>query len=223
MKHVLLAIRTESKFVLNADIKECFDRIDHEELLKRCGYGGKVQKQIRAWLKAGAMQNLKMEPTERGTPQGGVISPLLANIALDGFQKQLEKWCIKNEIYRNDKKLKKRERIRAVHYNRYADDIRIFCHDLKALEKITNELSGFLEKRGLKLNLDKTKITHTLLTMDEPAGTEYLGFKIKHFKSKYRSYSSGNKHNNIKIDHGIKLRIYPSNKKIVDHHRNIRY
>ena len=79
------AIRYKTKFVLDADIAKCFDRIDHEALLRKLKTSATIRRQVRSWLKAGVMDSKQLFPTSEGTPQGGVISPLLANIALHGM------------------------------------------------------------------------------------------------------------------------------------------
>jgi len=76
--------------VLDADISKCFDRIDHEALLKKLNTSPTIRRQIRAWLKAGVMDGKQLFETSEGTPQGGVISPLLANIALHGMENRIK-------------------------------------------------------------------------------------------------------------------------------------
>ena len=80
------ALRYKAKFVLDADISGCFDAINQEELLKKLKTFPQMRQIIKAWLKAGVIDNDVFTPTEAGTPQGGVISPLLANIALHGME-----------------------------------------------------------------------------------------------------------------------------------------
>lgn len=87
------AIRFKAKYVLDADIAKCFDRIDHKALLNKLNTFPTIRRQIRAWLKAGVMDNLQYFDTSEGTPQGSVISPLLANIALHGME-----WRIKDYL-----------------------------------------------------------------------------------------------------------------------------
>jgi RNA-directed DNA polymerase len=72
---IFLGVRYKAKFVLDADIKGCFDDIDHEALLKKLNTYPKLTRLTRGWLKAGVMEGLEFTPTERGTPQGGVITP----------------------------------------------------------------------------------------------------------------------------------------------------
>jgi RNA-directed DNA polymerase len=80
------AVSQKSKYVLDADISKCFDRINHDVLLSKLNTYPTLRRQIRAWLKAGVMDGNKLFPTDEGTPQGGVISPLLANVALHGIE-----------------------------------------------------------------------------------------------------------------------------------------
>ena len=76
-------IRLKSKYVLDADIKGCFDNIDHQALLGKLHTYPAMRRLVKGWLKAGVMEALELSPTKAGTPQGGVVSPLLANIAHD--------------------------------------------------------------------------------------------------------------------------------------------
>ncbi len=75
--------------MLDADIAKCFDRIDHEALLNKLKTSPTIRRQVRSWLKAGVMDGKQLFPTSEGTPQGGVISPLLANIALHGMEERI--------------------------------------------------------------------------------------------------------------------------------------
>jgi RNA-directed DNA polymerase len=87
---IFQAICLQSKYVLDADIAQCFDRIDHQALLDKLDTFPVLRRAVRAWLKAGIMEGEELFPTEhRGTPQGGVISPLLANIALHGLEQAI--------------------------------------------------------------------------------------------------------------------------------------
>lgn len=79
-------IRLKPKYALDADIEQCFDRIDHQALVAKLNSLPGINRQVRGWLKAGILENGEVFPSERGTPQGGVISPLLANIALHGLE-----------------------------------------------------------------------------------------------------------------------------------------
>jgi RNA-directed DNA polymerase len=95
---IYTTINQKPKFVLDADIAKCFDRINHTALLKKLHTYPTLRRVIKAWLKAGVMDGGKLFPTEEGTPQGGVVSPLLANIALHGLEtaiKQAFPWTKK--------------------------------------------------------------------------------------------------------------------------------
>lgn len=84
-------INLKAKYVLDADIAKCFDRIDHQALLAKLNTFPRLRRQIKAWLKAGVMEGVDFTPTETGTPQGGVVSPLLMNIALHGMERLVNK------------------------------------------------------------------------------------------------------------------------------------
>jgi len=88
---IFLAIRYKPKFVLDADIKGCFDNINHEALLKKLHTYTNLRHAIKGWLRAAVMEGIDFTPTKQGTPQGGVISPLLANIALHGLEEAITK------------------------------------------------------------------------------------------------------------------------------------
>ena len=94
---LFLLLRGKSRYVLDADIQKCFDRIDHEKLIQKLSSFDLMENQIKAWLKADIMVGYLNKPEEtfqstEGTPQGGIISPLLANIALHGLENYIKKW-----------------------------------------------------------------------------------------------------------------------------------
>ena len=123
--HIQLSINSKAKYVLDADISKCFDRINHSKLLDKLNLQGKVRQQIKAWLSAGVMDQRVFEETEFGTPQGGVISPLLANIALDGLEAVLKQYATTlNLKYPSGSNMSKRDKITSLNYIRYADDVR---------------------------------------------------------------------------------------------------
>ena len=99
-------LREKPKYVLDADISKCFDKIDHNALLNKLEYKGKVIQQIKAWLKSGVIDNNTFLETEEGTPQGGVISPLLANIALHGLENHLNEFAKTIDMRRPDGRVK---------------------------------------------------------------------------------------------------------------------
>src|SRR5215831_6871597 len=122
-----------------------------------------MRQAIRAWLKAGRLEGQEFSPSEEGTPQGGVISPLLANIALHGMETELSK------IGRTT-----REKPLLV---RYADDFMILHQTRQSVEKARTIVETWLSGMNLHLNPHKTRITHTLNpTEDQEAGFDFLGY-----------------------------------------------
>jgi RNA-directed DNA polymerase len=119
------SIQNKPKFVLDADIAKCFDRINHLALLQKLGYTGKIRQQIKAWLKSGVIDQRVFTATSEGTMQGGVISPLLANIALHGMEKMLMEFAKTLDMRRNDKpnsQISWQQKVKSLTFVRYADD-----------------------------------------------------------------------------------------------------
>ena len=146
-------------WVLEADIKGFFDNIAHESILKQLGNFPK-RDLIKGWLKAGFIFEGKLKPTEMGTPQGGVISPLLANIGLHGLENYIKSTNPKLGVVR------------------YADDFVVTARDKGSLEIIQDQIKQWLSTRGLELSTEKTLIT----SMDE--GFDFLGFNHRHYDGK---------------------------------------
>ncbi|WP_345441082.1 group II intron reverse transcriptase/maturase [Deinococcus caeni] len=158
-----------SKFVLDADIKGCFDNIDHNALLDKLGTFPALRRAIKAWLKAGVMEGVAAEPTDRGTPQGGVISPLLANVALHGMETAI------HEVFNVHES-------RSLTVVRYADDFVILFPTLEGIHRAQKVVVEWLAGVGLHLNAKKTRIVHTLNDLDdEPAGFDFLGFNVRQY------------------------------------------
>ncbi|WP_375515219.1 group II intron reverse transcriptase/maturase [uncultured Nostoc sp.] len=187
---IFKAIVQESKYLLDADIAKCFDRIDHEALLRKLNTSPTIRRQIRAWLKAGVMDGRQLFPTSEGTPQGGVISPLLANIALHG----MEEWINKAfpEISKNGRETwyhKKGTKFRSPQLIRYADDFVILHKDITVVQRCRDIISEWLKDMGLELKPAKTRLTHTRNEYEsEKPGFNFLGFNIRQWKvGKYHS------------------------------------
>lgn len=185
-------IHRQAKFVLDTDIAQCFERISHTYLLQKMDIRGRVRQQIKAWLKAGVLEQGKYQPATAGTPQGGVISPLLANIALHGLEHRLHAEFPADES----------RRIRGSYARygymvgqptliRYADDLVILSEHKTVIERCRELLVDWLKDVGLELRADKTRLTHTLdadLSEDGVAGFDFLGHHIQQYSTgKYHS------------------------------------
>lgn len=155
------------KWVVDADIAGCFDNIDHDFLLKQVG-NFPARGLIAQWLKAGYMEAGVTHPTTAGTPQGGIISPLLANIALHGMEEALG---ITRYTQGSVKKGVNRLLVR------YADDFVVFCNTKAVAEQTQVDLQCVLSIRGLHLSPEKTRIVHLL------EGFDFLGYNVRHYLS----------------------------------------
>jgi RNA-directed DNA polymerase len=168
--HRTLSKPGSSRWVLDADIAKCFDRIDHAALLARLPV---FTTTIRRWLKAGVVELGALDPTTMGTPQGGIISPLLANIALDGMERL---FGAERPDGRHITPCLRRGSNRGINLVRYADDFVITAPSREVLEGyVIPRLAEFLAGRGLELSQAKTRIVH----IDD--GFDFLGFNLRHF------------------------------------------
>lgn len=169
---VFLGIDRKPKWVLDADISKCFDRINHKYLVDKCNTFLEMQQQIRAWLKAGILDADEYVFPEMGTLQGGVISSLLVNIALHGLRYELD-------AYLNTLPGSQRENLYALTYVRYIDDFILMYPNRATLEVLKEITQKFLEPIELKLHPIKIRLVHTKeWTIDSPPGFTFLGFDI---------------------------------------------
>lgn len=179
---IFISINKKPKFVLDADISKCFDRINHEALLTKLNTSPTIRRQVRSWLKAGVMDNGQLFPTFEGTPQGGVISPLLANIALHGMENRIKQYAetMKGRKDRNRSSLR---------FIRYADDFVILHEDLTVVQECREIISEWLRDMGLELKPSKTRLIHTFNEYgEEKPGFNFLGFNIRQWEAgKYLS------------------------------------
>ena len=168
MCHILLSKSYSSQFILEGDIKSCFDKISHQWLRENITMDKEI---LNKWLAAGYLENGVIYPTNEGTPQGGIASPTLLNLTLSG----LEDAVISATSKRKDK----------VHVVTYADDFIITGSSKEVLEqKVKPVVETFLSERGLELSQEKTKITH----IDD--GFDFLGITVRKYKGKYISKPS---------------------------------
>lgn len=165
--HNVLAGPMRPQWILEGDIKACFDRISHEWLLRHIPMDKTI---LHKWLKAGYMDRSVLHPTTDGTPQGGIISPVLANMTLDGLERHLR------ATYPLDGKGSRQGRTKHVNVVRYADDFIITGRTKELLEDEVKPLvTAFLAERGLELSPTKTTITHVT------DGFDFLGQTVRKF------------------------------------------
>jgi RNA-directed DNA polymerase len=202
------SISKKAKYVLDADIAKCFDRINHKVLLSKIHTYPTLSRQIKNWLKAGYCVDRKLFPTNDGTPQGGVISPLLANIALHGMENRIKQYA--ETIKGKGSKANKRQALSLI---RYADDFVIIHEDLNVVKKSQEIIAEWLRDMGLELKPSKTKLTHTLNEIDGNVGFEFLGFHVQQHKvGNYRC--ARNPHRTLL---GYNTLITPSKAKVKTH------
>lgn len=194
------AICLKPKFVLDADIEKCFDRISHDALLAKLHAPQPAMRLVRGWLKAEVVDKDKRLFPEAGTPQGGVISPLLANVALHGLESAVV--AVSGQY--------------KVSVIRYADDFVILCADLTTLLEAQARAEAWLAEAGLRLKENKTHVTHTLDEHAGRVGFDFLGFHVRQYpaeKHRTRTYRG---------EPGFKTFIKPSQKAIRRHQEQIR-
>jgi RNA-directed DNA polymerase len=194
------AIRDKSKFVLDADIAKCFDRIDQTALLAKLDTTPTFRRAIRAWLRAGVMDGERLFPTEEGAPQGGVLSPLLMNVALHGLETAL----------RSPDPDAPRAQQRPPTVIRYADDFVVLHEDRDVVEKAQARAADWLRGMGLELKPSKTRITHTLRAEAGSPGFDFLGFTVRQFPTGKRRTTTPVKSEHTRQPRGFKTLIKPS-------------
>jgi len=169
--------RGKRGWILDADIKGAFDNIDHDALMSKIG-NCPARNLSRKWLKAGVMENLEFSPGITGTPQGGIISPLLANIALHGMETAAG---VKTRYVPSfDRYTQDRSPVKLV---RYADDLVVMCYTEQDAKDAQAKLEDWLSSIGLEMSKEKTSIVH----IDE--GFDFLGFNIRRYSRQSRKKS----------------------------------
>lgn len=226
MKAIMDSTVKGSKYVLDADISKCFDNINHEYLLDKLALKGAFRKQIRYWLESGVLDGETFAETLQGTPQGGVISPLLANVALHGLENHLKEWISDKPIRsRTGTLVRPSRRNETIHIIRYADDFVILHKDKSIILDARKEVKNFLAPIGLELSAAKTRLCHTLELQKEDTITEgfdgivgfnFLGFTVKQFKTRHRSAKA-----TTGQLLGFKTLIYPSKKSVKKHQQRL--
>lgn len=164
---IALSRKTSAAWVLEGDIKACFDRISHEWLTENIPMDPST---LRKWLKAGFCEKGQWYPSEAGTPQGGIASPTLANMVLDGLERRVWESSGTSNLERRRAK---------VHFVRYADDFIVTAATREILEqRVMPTIVAFLAERGLELSPEKTLITHIT------EGFDFLGQNVRKYGGK---------------------------------------
>ena len=157
-----VAKKNSAQWILEMDIKSCFDKINHKWLIDNVIMDKVI---LQKWLKAGYIENQKLFATKEGTPQGGIISPTLMNITLDGLETVLlskfPKW-----------------KLQSVNFIRYADDFVVTAKSPEILAEVKLIVENFLKERGLTLSEEKTKVTHI------DTGFNFLSHSIRKYNGK---------------------------------------
>lgn len=204
---IFSSIKHKSKYVLDADLLKCFDKINQKKLLEKLNTFPKMHRQIKAWLNSGVVIEGQLVPTPEGTPQGGVISPMLALIALQGLETAIRS-CISPG--------------RDAQYELcvciYADDFVVLHPSLDVILKCKAAAAAWLKEMSLELKPSKTRISHTLIPYEGNVGFSFLGFDIRQYP--VGKHQSGCNTHREKL--GFKTLIKPSKEKIRLHIEAIR-
>jgi RNA-directed DNA polymerase len=204
-------IKHKPKYVLDADIAKCFDKINHAKLLEKINTYPTLKRIIKQWLKAGVIDNNVFSKTEAGTPQGGVISPLLANIALHGMEIRIKEFA-------STWKGNKRDNKKSISLIRYADDFVILHKDLNKVLEAKEIIEQWLKEIGLELKPSKTRITHTLNEYDSSTGFNFLGCTVRQFPQGKNHTGKSTKGKKLEF----KTIIKPSKEKVLTHLHKIK-
>lgn len=156
-------------WVLDADIKGFFDKVSHESVLVDLIGSHPSRTKMEEWLTSGYIDKGKYYHTKRGTPQGGVISPLLANIGLHGLEELIKTVKLPKDKWGNKPKLG---------FVRYGDDFIVTANSKETLEQVQELIKNWLNERGLELREEKTRIVH------RNQGFNFLGFNLRHYNGK---------------------------------------
>src|SRR5258707_4765538 len=162
---IALCRKDRAEWILEGDIRSCFDKISHPWLLTHIPL---EKAMLKKWLKAGYLENRYFHPTEEGTPQGGIISPAVANMTLDGLERLLASHFSKTS------RAGKRAKVNLI---RYADDFCVTGSSQELLEQQVKPLiEQFLQERGLELSAEKTVVTHI------EQGFDFLGQTVRKYR-----------------------------------------
>jgi RNA-directed DNA polymerase len=203
---ICIAIEKQPKYALDADIAKCCDRIDQQALLRKLKTFPALNRLVQAWLQAGVLDSGVFTATTSGTPQGGVASPLLANIALHGLEEFIRSH-FPTRTRRNPEHPGQQ-----LHWQpqviRYADDLVILHRDRTVIEQCRHLTQTWLQSIGLELSEQKTRIAHTLEKVEGEAGFNFLGFQVRQYRARKYNTARGR---------GFKTLIRPSHEAVKRH------
>jgi RNA-directed DNA polymerase len=208
-----IALAKKQMYILDADIAGCFDHINHEALLNKLKTFSLLRKVIKGWLKAGIMEDGTFYTSEAGTPQGGVISPLLANIALHGLEHDTKQALLEDLMaYQKGKGRRAgfKQAFNTMSIILYADDFIVMHESQEIVVKAKSIIEGWLKQMGLEMKTSKTQTIHSLNRVGEKeAGFDFLGFSVRQFPNK-------------QAKRGYKLLIKPSRPSQKRHNKTIK-
>lgn len=168
----VLSRRDSPQWILEGDIKSCFDKISHQWMIENIPADKRI---LEEFMKCGYVEKGQLFPTKEGSPQGGVISPTYANMVLDGLEPMILDKYWRSKV---KKTLSVKHNRHKVHVVRFADDFIVTASDRESLLDIKEMIVTFLGQRGLKLSEEKTAMTH----IDD--GFDFLGWNFRKFKGK---------------------------------------
>src|SRR6266540_6773103 len=202
------SITQQDKFILDADIEKCFDRLNHQALLAKLHTFPTLRQTIKAWLKAGVMDGEELFPTDTGAPQGAVLSPLLMNVALHGLETAITTAFppFKGSLRWQPKVV------------RAADDFVVLHRDPEVIRQAKAFAATWLHGMGLALKPSKTRIGHTLHPLDGTTGCDFLGFHIRQYP--VGKYKTGTTRHGTPL--GFKTHIKPSHAAQRTHLRHLK-
>lgn len=166
---ILLTIEHQPKFVFHTDIEGAFDHVNQAVVLDKLQTYPELAEAINAWLTVGVLDGKIFSPSEMGIPQGGVLSPLLLNVALHGMEEIVKGGDAKGPG------------AEAPLLIRYADDFVIVHSNLQVLQQAIRRVTQWLERMGLHLHPQKTHLAHTLTPFQGKVGVDFLSFNIRQF------------------------------------------
>ena len=180
IEQIFDVISKQPRYVLDADIASCFDKINQAALLDKIHTSPHFARPLKEWLKAGVVDSGIFMPTDEGTPQGGVASPLLANIALHGLGAVVKQAGGPGKSCKGGKQV-----THQTHCIQYADDFVVFNNTWEGIQRCKEAIQEWLKGMGLELKDAKTRFAHTLERKEEcngNVGFDFLGFTIRQYQ-----------------------------------------